>query len=102
MVFTYINNPKKHTFCFDNLNFGLTVNEKNEFSIPKLSEKLKSAVKSVNYLVPQLNYNISNKIKKEYIFNIKKKNDNKIISIFTENENIEIDVNSKFIGCEFI
>ena len=101
-VFTYINNPKKHTFCFENLNFGVTLDEKNKFSIPKLSDKLKLEVKSVNYLVPQLNYKISNKIKKEYIFNIKKKNDNKIISKVTENENIEIDENSEFIGCEFI
>ena len=101
-VFTYIKNSKKHTFCFDKLNFGVTVDEKNKFSIPKLSDKLKLEVKSVNYLVPKLNYKISNKIKKEYIFNIKKKNDNKIISKVTENENIEIDENSEFIGCEFM
>jgi hypothetical protein len=101
-VFTYINNTKKQTFFFDKKELELLCPiNKNKFTIPKLSDKLKLTIKPAYYLVPKLNYNISDQIKKEFRFYLKKKNDNKIICIPVENENLEIDENLEFIKCEF-
>lgn len=101
-VFTYINSAKKKTFYFDKLDLDDIKNENNKFSIPKLSDELELKVKSVNYLVAQLNYNISDKLKKKYIFYFKNKSNNNIVTIPVENKTIEIDENLEFIGCDFI
>ena len=59
-AFTYINGPKKKkTFYFDEKKLNFVQIDNNKFSIPTLSDKLKLIIKPTNYLVPKLNYNIS-------------------------------------------
>ena len=101
-AFTYISSQNRKTFYFDNLNLDNIIIKNNTFSIPKLSDKLKLKIKSI--LVPKLNYNISDKIQKEYIFHLKKKNDNKIIDVVGKESNgkINVDENLEFISCDFI
>lgn len=100
--YLHINSTKKKTFFFEKFELYPILNDNKKFSIPNLSDKLKLIIKSVNFLIPKLNFDISNKIKKEYLFLLKKKKDNKVITKLVENEKIENDENLEFVGCDFI
>lgn len=101
-VFTYINNPKKKTFFFKDKEIELfeLENAESKFHIPTLSEELKIQLKTIYYLVPKLNYDISEKVNQEYIYYLKNKKTNKTEK-YVKNGKIEINDNLEFLQCEF-
>ena len=100
-VFTYIESKKKRTFFFKETELKLIPIPKKKFYIPKLSDKLKLDIGIGKCFIPLLNYKISDKIKKEYIFYFKDK--------YTHEEHtsnndspIEYYENLQLIKCDFI
>lgn len=103
-VFTYFDDYKKKTFYFKQLNL-IQINKENIFQIPNLSEILKLNLKT--FIIPSLNYKISNEINQKFVFYLKNKNTNKIEKeeIFIKekhfNPKISITNNYEFIKCEY-
>jgi hypothetical protein len=95
-VFTYINNNKKKTFYYEDIKLEPLFNEKQKFSVPKLSDKLKLNMKK--YYIPEINYSLSERVRKEYIFHLLDKK--RRIQIKSENP-IKINENIKFLSCDF-
>ena len=73
-------------------------NEKQKFSVPKLSDKLKLNMKK--YYIPEINYSLSERVRKEYIFYLLDKKTNVKKEIKNKNS-IEINENEQFLKCDF-
>ena len=99
-VFTYIESNKKTTFYFKKTELKIEPASKQKFFIPKLSDKLKLEFYIDKCLIPKINYQISDKVRKEYIFYFKDKNTHEEYS-FKGDSPIEYDENLKLIKCDF-
>ena len=99
-VFTYINNNKKQTFFFEKLNLEPLIAEEKKFNIPKLKDKLKLNIYYKKIIHPELNYKISEKVKKEYVFRLKNKSTQENVEL-KRNSDIEINENQELIKCDF-
>lgn len=99
-VFTYVDRKKK-TFYFEDMKLEPLL-EKNKFCIPKLSEILELNVKIIQKktIIPIINYSISEKSKKEFIFYLKNKKDNTTFKITSEKQ-IEIEEDLDLIKLDF-
>ena len=98
-VFTYIKN--KNLFYFKDVNLEPLLEEKNKFYIPKLKDKLNLKFNIKKRLIPYLNYEISEKPRKEFIFHLKNKNTSED-KVVPSNSSIEIEENERLIKCDFI
>ena len=98
-VFTYTDGKKK-TFYFKEIKLEPFI--KNKFYIPKLSDKFKLDIKIIpkKYIIPLLNYTISDKSKKEFIYYFKNNKDNKIIKVISDKQ-VVIEEYIDFIKCDF-
>ena len=94
-VFTYINNNKKKTFYFDHLKLENLIEEEKKFKFQELKERLKLKI----YIEPILNYNVSEGIKKEFIFYVRNKKTNKIEEIRNDSK-IELKEDQEFVNCK--
>lgn len=99
-VFNYILTNKKKTFYKENIKLIPLLDEKDKFYIPTISEKLKLSLKKKILYTPFFNYNISNKINKEFIFQIMDKNTGKKNKI-KSNSSLKLEENEEIIGYEF-
>ena len=98
-VFTYIDDIKKRTFYFPDIKLEPLIDDKAKFHIPKLSDKLTLTIEKSDYLKPITNYEISEKVKKQYyfcFFNNKTKDWRKIIS----ESPIKIEENEECLKCD--
>ena len=98
-VFTYIDDMKKRTFYFPDIKLEPLIDDKAKFHIPKLSDKLTLTIEKSDYLKPITNYEISEKVKKQYYFcllNNKTKDWRKIIS----ESPIKIEENEECLKCD--
>lgn len=100
-VFTYIKNSKKHTFYFDKIELIPLLEITSKSILSKLSNKLKLEVKIRNYLVAELNYDILDTLKQEYVFHLKNKKTKKIEKYVKNERKFQLDENFEFIECEF-
>jgi hypothetical protein len=66
-VFTYFDDEKKKTFYFENINLEPLIEENKKFYIPRLKDKLK--INLIKVLIPEINYKIADKVKREYNIN---------------------------------
>ena len=94
-VFTYIDNPKKNsTFYVENVKLEPLIEEKKRFYIPKLKDRLKITLNNKKIIIPEINYKLSPKAKREFVFHLKNQKTNKIkqkkSDSFIEIENNEI------------
>ena len=98
-VFTY-KDDKKKTFYFKEIKLEPLI--KNKFKIPKLSNKLELDIKIVRkkHIIPILNYTISDRAKREFIYYFKNNKDNKTIKFVTDKE-VTIEEYLDFIKCDF-
>ena len=92
-VFTYFNNDKKKTFYFEHPKLENLIEEEKKFKFQDLKEKLKLKI----FIEPVLNYNISEGVKKEYIYYIRNKKTNKIEEIRSDSR-IELKEDQEFIN----
>jgi hypothetical protein len=100
-VFTYIDNPKKNsTFYVENVKLEPLIEEKKRFYIPKLKDRLKITLKRKNIIIPQINYKISPKAKREFVFHLKNQKTNEIKQKKSDSI-IEIENNEKLIQLDF-
>ena len=99
-VFNYILTNKKKTFYKENIKLIPLLDEKDKFYIPEISEKLKLSFKKQILYTPFFNYNISNKINKDFIFHIMDKNTGKKNKI-KSNSSLKLEENEEIIGYEF-
>ena len=100
-VFTYIKNSKKQTFYFDKIELIPLLEITSKSILSKLSNKLKLEVKIRNYLVAELNYDILDTLKQEYVFHLKNKKTKKIEKYVKNERKFQLDENFEFIECEF-
>ena len=96
-VFTYFDNKKKKTFYFENINLEPLIEENKKFYIPRLKDELK--INFIKILIPEINYKISEKVKKEYNFLLKNKKTGEKEEI--KNSFIKIGKNEECIKCDF-
>lgn len=95
-VFTYINNEKNKTFFIENIKLEPLIDRSKKFYIPKLKDKLKIGLK----IEPEINYKISQRAKKEYVFHLKDKNTNEIKEIKNDSF-IKIENNEELVKLDF-
>lgn len=104
-VFTkYINRKKEETFFVKKKDLeSLLYLEKSikKFHIPKLSDKLELNIREEKLLIPNINFKISENLKKEYIFHLKNKNSNEIEEV-KNNSMIKIDENKELVKCDIL
>ena len=97
-VFTYFDDEKKKTFYFENINLEPLIEENKKFYIPRLKDKLK--INLIKILIPEINYKIADKVKREYKFLLKNKKTNEEKEVIN-NSFIKIGKNEECIKCDF-
>jgi len=97
-VFIYINDNKKKTFYYEDIKLEPLIDKKQKFSVPKLADKLQLNMKKK--YIPEINYSISERVRKEYIFLLLDKKTNVKKEKRSKNS-IEINENEQFLKCDF-
>ena len=82
------------------MNLEPLIEEEKKFNIPKLKDKLKLNIYYKKIIHPELNYKISEKVKKEYVFRLKNKSTQENVEL-KRNSDIEINENQELIKCDF-
>ena len=97
-VFTYFDDENKKIFYFEKINLEPLIEENKKFYIPRLKDKLK--INLIKILIPEINYKIAEKVKREYKFLLKNKNTNEEKEVIN-NSFIKIGKNEECIKCDF-
>lgn len=98
-VFTYFDDKKKKTFYFENINLEPLIEENEKFHIPKLIDELK--INIIKILIPEINYKIAEKVKREYKFHLIDKKTNEKKEVIKKDSFIKIGENEECVKCDF-
>lgn len=97
-VFTYNEKNKKKQFYFKDIKLYSLIT--NIYKIPNIKDKLSLNIIEEKYLIPNLNYEISDKIKQQYTFFIKNKINHEIQERSSESL-IPIKEDEELIRCDY-
>ena len=76
------------------------IEEKKRFYVPKLKDKLKITLRNKKIIIPEINYKLSSKARREFVFHLKNKEINEIKKKKSDSF-IEIENNEKLIKLDF-